>query len=120
MEGDIVTRASLARSSSPITLNDADPLPATTRNNDPPEDDDAEFWKTLDAGMEASLSDIPSAPPTSGPNSSMDEDEDMWDIVNEIEQETSNTATAPDAVTVALGPLPENHLQDDNWDDMYE
>lgn len=97
-----------------------DPVPAPTANADP-EEDDAEFWNTIDAGMEASLSDVPSVPLTSGPNSSMDEDEDMWDIVNEVEREALSTATGSAAgVAVASGPLPENQPLDDDFDDMYE
>lgn len=111
-------RASLARSS--LITNDApatDPLVAAARNHNP-EEDDEEIWKTIDAGIEASVSDIPTAPPTSGANSSMDEDEDMWDIVNEVEKDALNVATALAEVPLAAGPLPENH-QDDDWDDMY-
>jgi hypothetical protein len=122
MEGGADTRASPAHSSSPIMLNDvhdAEQVPPTLRNHNPEDDDEAEFWKTIDEGMEASLSDMPSAPPTSGPNSTMDEDEDMWDIVNEVEKDASSTAAAPAGVVVASGPLPENHPQDDDWDDMY-
>jgi hypothetical protein len=107
------------RSSSPITLhNDADHAPPTTRN-DNPEDDDPELWNTIDAGMGASLSDIPCTSPTSGPNSSMDEDEDMWNIVNEVETQALGKTVAPAEVAVASGPLPQDHMQDDDWDDMY-
>jgi hypothetical protein len=130
MERDDDTRASFAaRSSSPIMHND-DPEqvprvmnswrgdePPPTTNRIPEEDDDAEFWKTIDTGMETSLSDIPSAPPTKGPNSTMDEDEDMWNIVNEVEKEALNTAAA--SVVVASGPLPQDHTQDEDWEDMY-
>lgn len=77
--------------------------------------DDDEFWKKLDAGMDTSLSDVPSAPPTTGPNSVTDEDEDMWNIVDEIEKEVSK-----DTVPVASGPQPENQPLDDDLDDMYE
>jgi hypothetical protein len=41
------------------------------------QDDDDEFWKNLDVGMDTSLSDVPSTPPTTGPNSVMNEDEDL-------------------------------------------
>jgi len=99
--------------------DDAEQVPPPTTNNIPDEDDDAEFWKTIDTRMETSLSDIPSAPPTTGPNSTMDEDEDMWDIVNEVEAEALSTAAASADVAVASGPLPQGHTQDDDWEDMY-
>jgi len=113
------TRASLAaRSSSPIMLNDDGQVPPPTAIHIPEEDDDSEFWKTIDTGVETSLSDIPSAPPTTGPNSTMDEDEDMWNIVNEVENEALSTAAAAE-VAVASGPLPHDHAPDDDWEDMY-
>ena len=46
----------------------------------------------------------------------MDEDEDMWDLVNEIEQETSAN---PKALPIAQGPAPQNQPAEDDWDDMY-
>lgn len=114
MEDVADTRSLLARSSSPIVLDDDvdHQAPPAPRDHNP-EDDDAEFWNTIDAVIEASL------PPTSGPNSSMDEDEDMWNIVNEVEEEASGTASASVEVAVASGPLPRDHTQDDDWDDMY-
>ena len=120
--GDEDTRPSVARSS-PIVVNGVrtgGPSLTAPRNDGNSEDDDAEFWKTIDAAMEASLSDLPAAPPTSGPNSSMDEDEDMWDIANEIERNAESTATNTAEITVASGPLPQNHPLDDDLDDMYE
>jgi hypothetical protein len=36
-------------------------------------------------GMDTSLSDVPSTPPTTGPNSVMNEDEDLWNIIDEIQ-----------------------------------
>ena len=64
---------------------------ANDRTNDMfQDDDDDEFWKNLDMGMDTSLSDVPSAPPTTGPNSVMDEDEDLWNSVDEIEKATWN------------------------------
>jgi replication fork protection complex subunit Csm3/Swi3 len=83
------------------------------RTNDMFRDDDDEFWKNLDMGMDMSLSDVPSAPPTSGPNSVMDEDEDLWNIVDEIEKAPNNT------IAVASGPQPENQPPNDDLDDMY-
>ncbi len=86
---------------------------ADSRTNDVFQDDDDEFWKNLDVGIDTSLSDVPSAPPTTGPNSVMDEDEDMWNIIDEIEKVPNN------AIAVAAGPQPENQPPNDDWDDMY-
>ena len=58
---------------------------ADGRTNDMLQDDDDEFWKNLDVGMDTSLSDVPSTPPTTGPNSVMNEDEDLWNIIDEIQ-----------------------------------
>ena len=103
------------RSSSPLSNN-----PQAAPSNTTLEEDDPEFWKMLEAGMEAPVSDMPSGPPSTRPNSSMDEDEDMWGIVDEIEAEASNaTSSAVEPAPVAAGPLPENHPADDDWEDMY-
>lgn len=50
----------------------------------------------------------------------MDEDEDMWDVANEVERNAENTATNTAEIAVASGPLPQNHPSDDDLDDMYE
>jgi len=103
----------LARQSTLGSPQQSQPV-ADGRTNDMfQDDDDDEFWKNLDMGMDTSLSDVPSAPPTTGPNSVMDEDEDMWNIVDEIEKAPNNT------IAVASGPQPENQPPDDDLDDMY-
>lgn len=107
------------RSSSPPPNNLQRPQAAPSSTT--LEEDDPEFWKMLEAGMEAPVSHVPSGPPSTRPNSSMDEDEDMWGIVDEIEGEALNaTSSAVEpAAPVALGPLPANHPADDDWEDMY-
>lgn len=109
------------RSSSPpaVPSNRDGPASRPTQSSAPrnggiDDNDDEAFWKALDAGIEDPLSDAPPAPST-GPNSSMDEDEDMWDLVNEIEE----TSSASKALSVAQGPQPEHQPADDDWDDMY-
>ncbi|CAA7271659.1 unnamed protein product [Cyclocybe aegerita] len=104
-----------------------------TQRSSPPaqrdEDDDAAFWAGLEGNNAGSSSDAPPAPSTTG-NSSVDEDEDMWDIVNEIEQESTSKHPAPPAPPAAGAPNgiaqgasapPPNPPvpDDDDWDDMY-
>ncbi len=106
-------------SSSPRSSSPPSQCPQAVPSKPTLEEDDPEFWM-LEAGMEAPLSDVPSGPPTTRPNSSMDEDEDMWDIVDEIEKEASGAISSTvEPAPVAVGPLPENHPADDDWEDMY-
>ncbi|KAJ3501702.1 hypothetical protein NLJ89_g9221 [Agrocybe chaxingu] len=115
------------RSSSPL-VDDR----STQRNGpeaQPDEDDDVAFWARLEGNNAGSSSDVPPAPSTAG-NTSMDEDEDMWDIVNEIEQQSASKPPAPPTPPAAGAPngnaqgalaLPPNPPlpDDDDWDDMY-
>lgn len=52
-------------------------------------------------------------PPAPSPN--QDEDEDMWDLVDELQQAQ---AKRPDQNTVSPG-APPAPAEDDDWDDMY-
>ena len=113
-------------------LPPSSPLHASSQGSSPPTrtsnmDEDEEFWKSLDMGIGAStssamedlLSDAPPVPPaSSGAPSDMDEDEDMWDIVAEIEKASTSTQEPP-SLGVAAGPLPQQQVPDDDWEDMY-
>ncbi|KAF9535300.1 replication fork protection component Swi3-domain-containing protein [Crepidotus variabilis] len=138
-EVDVIVDDGELRTSKTHDLPPSSPHRPSSRGSSPPTDapdadeDDEEFWKSLDMGlpgggapMEEPLSDVPPAPPTSsGAPSDMDEDEDMWDIVNQIEQEASGPTGTGDvensarASGFAAGALLNKPHPKDDWDDMY-
>lgn len=88
------------------------------------EDDEEAFWRSLDEfGEESSGAHAPAPVPTAVPPAPMDDDDEMWDIINEVEQSTAQTSNRPppappskppSAIPAAAEPEPE-----DDWDDMY-
>ncbi|KAF8163344.1 replication fork protection component Swi3-domain-containing protein [Crassisporium funariophilum] len=97
--------------------NEARPPPLTANMD---EGDEEAFWNSLDNMDGDPVSDVPPAP-SSAANTSMDEDEDMWDIINELESETAVTSI-PQPVPAHVPPATatEPHVNPaDDWDDMY-
>ena len=82
-----------------------------TSNGDAVAMDEDDLWDSLDTGAPASVPVPVPAPPA------MDDDEEMWDIVHELEQEKAKEAThRPDPVQV---PPAAGDDQADEFDDMY-
>jgi hypothetical protein len=78
-------------------------------NGDAVMDEDVDLWDT-DVPTSASTM-APRPPPT-------DEDEEMWDIVREFEQEQEQTA-ARESNPASLTPTAEDTQADDLDDDLY-
>jgi len=79
------------------------------------DEDDEASWRSLD-NMAGDISQkVPTG--TSATSSSMDQDQEMWDIVNEFEKENQTPS--------AVAPMPQPQPPDrpfepgDDWDDMY-
>ncbi|KDR81656.1 hypothetical protein GALMADRAFT_221522 [Galerina marginata CBS 339.88] len=87
----------------------------------PPGEDEDTFWRSMDE-FSGHSSDPPPAPTTAA-NSSMDEDEDMWDIIDEVERSSADKSTAPSTTTMTTNSTatepPGNQADPDDWDDMY-
>jgi len=87
----------------------------TSNDNAVAMDEDGDLWDALDTGAVAS---VPAAAPAPAPLA-MDDDQGMWDIMHELEQEKAKeTAHRPDPVQVppvASDAQPET----DDLDDMY-
>ncbi|PPQ86868.1 hypothetical protein CVT25_012587 [Psilocybe cyanescens] len=86
------------------------------------EDEQEDFWQSLDEFNHNSSESLPA--PTTAANSSMDEDEDMWDIIDGVEkaEQAAKESTAPSimgAVATTEPPGNINPVDDDDWDDMY-
>lgn len=87
-------------------------------------DDEEAFWADMDMAGE-----MDQAPPpaVSKPNDAMDEDEDMWDIIDQVNKESATTsARAPPSASGEIPqpspprPPPEPQYADpSDWDDMY-
>ncbi|KAH9981160.1 replication fork protection component Swi3-domain-containing protein [Lactifluus volemus] len=81
-------------------------------NGDAVMDEDVELWDALGTDAPTSASTMaPRPPPT-------DEDEEMWDIVREFEQEQEKTA-ARESNPASLTPTAEDTQADDLDDDLY-
>lgn len=113
------------RGSSPTSgTSQTDHLPEPRPASDIDEDEQEAFWKSLDE-VAGDSSDAPQAP-TTAVNSSVDGDDYMWDILDDIETtsttEHSNLAPVPpqstSAVEVTTTANPSTDIADD-WDDMY-
>lgn len=111
------------RGSSPTSQTDHIPEPRPVSDID--EDEQEAFWKSLDE-VAGDSSDAPQAP-TTGANSSVDGDDYMWDILDDIEttSTTEHSNLPPDvppqstsAVEVTTTANPSTNIADD-WDDMY-
>jgi len=75
--------------------------------------EDEDFWDVLDKDVGAVV--VASAPTMPAPPPAMDDDQEMWDIIHELEQEMAKeTANRPDPVQVTPAE-PET----DNLDDLY-
>lgn len=118
------SRSSL-RGSSPTSGTSHVPMPSQREQrpaSDPEEDEQEAFWKSLDE-FTGDSSDAPQAPTTAA-NSSVDGDDYMWDILDDIEtpSTTLKPASVPpqstSAVEVTTTANPSTDIADD-WDDMY-
>jgi hypothetical protein len=77
------------------------------------EDEDEDLWERLDTGVPPSVPATVLAPPA------IDDDQEMWDIMHELEQEKAKeTAQPPDPAQVppATGDA---QADDDDDDDLY-
>lgn len=90
------------------------------------EEDDEEFWRSMDDfGGESFGAHAAPPAPVAPRASAMDDDDDMWDIINEMEQSTTAKSAAPSAAPAPPTPLPVvapatgEPEPDDDWDDMY-
>lgn len=79
-------------------------------------DEDDDLWDLLDTGAPTSGTGTAPAPPAPAP--AMDDDEEMWDIVNEIEQEKAKEATRPPN-PVQEPPAAAADVQVDYLEDLY-
>lgn len=91
------------------------------------EDEDEAFWRSMDDFGGESV-DAHAPPPVSATvppvvTATADDDDDMWDLIDEIEQSTSaanSNTSAPVPVPAAPQPAPAtNDADPDDWDDMY-
>ena len=92
------------------------------------EDDDEAFWRSMDDFGGESLDALTAPPPPVAPRApAADDDEDMWDIINEMEQSTAARSAAPSAAPAPVPPTPlpiaatpaTGESEPDDWDDMY-
>jgi replication fork protection complex subunit Csm3/Swi3 len=86
------------------------------------EDEEEAFWKSLDE-YAGDSSDVPPASTTAA-NSSADEDEFMWDVLDEVESTSmvklAGTASVPPPSTNSVEvSTTANPNAADDWDDMY-
>jgi replication fork protection complex subunit Csm3/Swi3 len=76
-------------------------------------EDDEAIWDELMVGQ-----DIDGPAPQSQPPS--EEDQDMWDVVNEIEMQMETDGAITETTTRAgPGPGPDAQVYGDDWDEMY-
>lgn len=90
----------------------------------PPVDDDEAMFDELDASFDFSALDGTTAAASTAQKSSVavDDDEDMWDIVREMETEEStkqSESKAPQPPATATDQSAPRPTNDDGWDDMY-
>ncbi|KAF5330897.1 hypothetical protein D9619_005630 [Psilocybe cf. subviscida] len=107
------------------------------RFSEPEPDEDEEFWKSLDDFGDSSMDarappSPPKAAPAPAPPSGFD-DEDMWDIINEVEKEASGsgqrpaasggqpppTVSKPSSKSPLAGAPEPGYADPSEWDDMY-
>ncbi|KAI0054130.1 Swi3-domain-containing protein [Auriscalpium vulgare] len=90
------------------------PAPTHAYKSNVPEDDDEDqaMWDALDMEAAAAPKPMPREPARVA-----DEDEDdLWDLMREAEQQQSSAAAVKSAASVQKPPTPTN---DEGWDDMY-
>lgn len=78
--------------------------------------DEEAFWRSPERSIAGDTSQKISTNGMSAANSSMDQDQEMWDIVDEFEKE----GQTPSAVAPVTQPtIPEPPDSGDDWEDMY-
>ena len=111
-------------------LPPSSPPPDSVRHTQlPPTDDDEQMFDELDAAFDYSAFEDTTAVEgtTQRSSAAVDDDEDMWDMVREIEMEESNKesesqpshTTAAATATSATPDEPPRATNDEGWDDMY-
>lgn len=90
----------------------------TVRMQDIDGDDEA-FWRSLE-NMAGDTSQKASTSGISATNSSMDQDQEMWDIVNEFEKESEAPSAVAHIPPPTISEPPDRPFDPgDDWDDMY-
>lgn len=93
--------------------------------SEPEPDEDEEFWKSLDdfgdntMGAHAPPPPPPKAAPASAQPSGFDDDEDMWDIIDQVEKEASGKQSAAPKPSSRPAPAEHEYADPSDWDDMY-
>jgi replication fork protection complex subunit Csm3/Swi3 len=85
------------------------------------EDFDVAMWEDL-AFADDPLPPPVSRPPPSKPSAIVDQDEDMWDLVRELEAEKAVSTAGEKVTDVSSIPVSQQittHSDFDDWDDMY-
>ena len=104
-----------SRANANTETNSRDIEAARIQSNDFGGDDEA-FWRSPERSITGDTSQKISTNGMSAANSSMDQDQEMWDIVNEFEKE----GQTPSAVAPMTQPrIPEPPDYGDDWEDMY-
>ncbi|KAF9483760.1 Swi3-domain-containing protein [Pholiota conissans] len=82
------------------------------------EEEEEAFWRSLDeVGSHTSGAHAPAAASAAVPQLSMDDDEEMWDIINEVEQSAAKPSNlSPPSLAASAGVDTDPA---DDWDDMY-
>ncbi|KAF8910972.1 replication fork protection component Swi3-domain-containing protein [Gymnopilus junonius] len=112
-----------ASSSHPESESDLSPQPsnqirpASEPSDSREEDDEESFWRSMDEFSGNSSDPLPV--PTTAANSSVDENEEMWNIIDEVEKVAAKNPSAPTTTTVTHPPQIQQEEPPDDWDDMY-
>ncbi|KAH9484213.1 Swi1-interacting protein swi3 [Psilocybe cubensis] len=119
------SRASSPPLSAPPSEGDMLERPSPQSFEAPPnsgrdEDEQEDFWRSLDEfNNDTSSESLPV--PTTAPSSTMDEDEEMWDLIDEVEraEQAAKQSASSNAAAPSTEPPGNHNLEEDEWEDMY-